>query len=124
MGVHDLLADMNISKTLNVADLLMFYFEGTLYDNNSMTSYLLVGENDGGRFQQPTYSMKPKQEDEAMGAHLGQIKPKFMYGRSSPNLKGCVISNLGVTLSSVLRLRRFKMLWKVRKKIYNFHVWV
>ena len=63
MGVHDLLADMNISKTLNVVDLFIFYFEGTLYDNNSRTSSLLVGENDGGPFQQPTYRKESKQEE-------------------------------------------------------------
>ena len=30
--------------------------------------------------------------------------------------------NLGITLSSKLRLRLFKMLWNAKKYIYNFHV--
>ena len=87
MGVHDLLADMNISKTLNVADLFMFYFKGTLYDNNSRTSSLLVGENDGGPFQQQAYGKKSKQEEEAhpeptkaqVHAWMSQPKSKRMH---------------------------------------------
>ena len=86
----------------------------TLQNNN--------GGADGGRFQQPTYSMKPKQEDEAMGAHLGQIKPKFMSGRFSPNPKGYIIRNLSITRLSELRLRRFKILWKAEKKFYIYYV--
>ena len=32
------------------------------------------------------------------------------------------LCNLGITLSSELQLRWFKMLWNAKKKIYNFHV--
>ena len=32
------------------------------------------------------------------------------------------LCNLGITLSSELRLRWFKMLWNAKTKLYNFHV--
>ena len=67
--VVDLPADMNISKTFNVADLSKFYPEGNLYDDISRTSSLLVGENDGGPVQQQAYGKNSKQEEESKRMH-------------------------------------------------------
>ena len=82
--VVDLPADMNISKTFNVADLSMFYPEGNLYDDVLRVSSYLVGENDGGPVQQQAYGKKSKQEEEA---HLEPTKAQVHAWMSQPKSK-------------------------------------